>query len=548
MDLSERQKLELEQSSPLAWAWLNDLLTENQKPLEFTNHRFLIDPFEDLSEDLVVMKSAQVGFSVTAIIKSAWLCKYRKVNIGYVLPSQNIVKDFVAPKVDPLITGNKVINDSVSRDSITLKQIGDRFLYFRGAYSEREAIAISLDVLVLDELDRMPDPQVINTYDSRLQASEYGWRWRFSNPSAVGFGVDELYKASDQMHWFITCHHCDYEYFIDFEQDTNRGNHYVNHEKEIYACGKCGLELSDEDRRQGRWVARYKGRKRRGYWISQLMAPWVSAPRILEQFRESSPEFFNNFVLGKAYTPDDLLIDREAITAIISPGTTELFDVCMGVDNGIVKHYVIGTPKGIIKYGSTESWDEIENLFLTYGCKAMVIDANPYPTVPKRLVEKYKGKVFVNFYIADQRDIGVVRWMEKEKYGIVHSDRTKIIDHVVGEIHDHAFSIFLNQGEVEDLIYHCTSIYRTVETDTHGVPRAKWITKGGKPDHWAHAMVYWRIALLKTLGTGSAVVTPHLLEEKKGYIVEDDKLKDFHIDLEKLAKESDTPTRDWKHN
>jgi phage terminase large subunit GpA-like protein len=180
----------------------------------------LIDPVSDLHPDQVYLKSAQVGMSVAKILKTMWLAGHRGMNVGYVLPSQNIVKDFVAPKVDPLIVSNPEIARLVSKDAVSLKQVGDRFVYFRGAFSEREAIAISLDVLVLDELDRMPDMSVVNTYDSRLQASEYGWRWRLSNPSVPNYGVHELYLNSDQRHWFIKCSHCNQEWCMNFEKSV----------------------------------------------------------------------------------------------------------------------------------------------------------------------------------------------------------------------------------------------------------------------------------------------------------------------------------------
>lgn len=489
----------LEQASPLAWVVLNNLITENQKPLEYENHRFLIEPMSDMSPDIVVRKSAQVGYSVLAILKCMWLARYLKMNVGYVLPTQNVVNDFVKPKVDPLIASNPTINQMVTSDSISIKQVGDRFIYYRGGFSERAAISISLDLLILDEYDRMPDMSIVNTYDSRLQASEFGWRWRFSNPSAVGFGVDELFSDSTQRHWFVTCSHCNHEWFMDWDQSEEK-NHYVDREYRIYACGKCDREIYDADRQNGRWVAKYPNRERSGYWISQLMVPYVSAKRVVEQYDESSIEFFHNFVLGKAYTPTDLLVDRKAILRATAPSSISRTPVAIGVDNGIIKHYVIGTPEGIFDYGATESWDDIERLILTYNA-VCVIDANPYPTIPKRLVDKYRGRVFINYYRQDTKDLGVIRWGENANKGVVYADRTKIFDAVAQEITETTLLFRQSPHKLEEYIQHWGNIYRTIEVDSKGIPKGIWVTKEGKPDHWAHATIYMRIAMTKLLGS-----------------------------------------------
>jgi len=195
--------------------------------------------------------------------------------VGYTLPTKNVIKDFVVPKVNPMFESNKVMKDLLSQDAQNLKQIGDRFLYFRGAFTERDAITVSADILVHDELDRS-DQKIINMYRSRLQASETKWRWRFSNPSVPGFGVDLLYKDSDQMHWFVKCSHCSWERYMDHEPNDDFYPHYLDMERKIFACGKCKKEIYDVDRANGRWVAKYPKRtERRGYWISQLMALWT---------------------------------------------------------------------------------------------------------------------------------------------------------------------------------------------------------------------------------------------------------------------------------
>jgi hypothetical protein len=428
-----------------------------------------------------------------------------------------------------------VCSSDLTSDSISIKQVGDRFIYFRGGFSERQAISISLDLLILDEYDRMPDMSIVNMYDSRLQASEFGWRWRFSNPSAVGFGVDELYSNSTQHHWFITCHTCKHEWFIDWERDPDEKNHFVDRQNSIYACGACFNQLSDADRQNGRWVAKFPDRARKGYWISQLMVPYIPAHRIIEQFEESNIEFFHNFVLGKAYTPTDLLVDRKAIIKACVPSTIPKTPVAIGVDNGIIKHYVIGTPDGIFDYGATEDWDVIERLILTYNA-VCVIDANPYPTIPKRLVDKYKNKVFVNYYRQDTKDLGIIRWAEHTNKGVVHTDRTKIFDAVAQEITEGTILFRQSPQALEEYIYHWSNLYRTVETTPAGLPKGIWVTKEGKPDHLAHATIYFRVALTKVMGG-----------RNMGRFVSADDVDKQHAVSDYIAEALNQTGEDWRY-
>lgn len=497
--MDEIDKQALIENDSLAWVVLNDIVNENDHAIEFFNHRFLIEPYMDMSPDQVIMKSAQVGWSVLAILRSQWLCKYRKFNIIYVLPTRNVVKDFVTPKVNPIINKNKIIRDSVTVDSVNLKQVDDRFIYYRGAFSDVEAISISADLVIADEYDRS-DQNVLITYQSRLQASKWGFYWKFSNPSIPNYGVHELYLNSDQMHWFVTCQRCNHEWFMGFEQDAGDKAHFVDQVFKVYRCGSCLGELSDEARRTGRWVAKYPDRERRGYHISQLFMPWVSAKKIMAQYEESDSQFFYNFVLGLPYISAEFVINRDSLIKNVTPDKPSMSNLVLGVDNGVEKHWVLGNETGIISYGVTESWEEIENMIRTYNC-ITVIDANPYPNIPKKLAETYRGKVFIHYYQQDTKNLGVTRFGEGDKAGVVMSDRTKLLDLVAGEINSQSLNIYINERELEGFAYHCENIYRAITSNAMGIDKGVWITKENKPDHWLHALAYWRVGINK-LNTG----------------------------------------------
>lgn len=533
----------LEASSALAWVVLNNFQNENQQPIEFKNHRFMIDIYADEHPDIVCKKSAQVGFSVMAILKCLWLLKYAGLNVIYALPTNNVVQDFVKPKVDPLISSNPAIADSMGNDSVSQKKVGDRFIYFKGGFSEREAISITGDILVIDEYDRMPSMQVVNTFDSRLQASSSPRRWRFSNPSQVGFGVDALYEDSDQMHWFVTCA-CGHRSFMDFEPKTLGANlnHYVDQVNQLYVCGKCQAEITDDMRRNGEWIPRFPGRKRRGYWISQMMAPWVTAARIIEQKEESNIEFFHNFVLGKAYTPQDMIVNRETILRANAPGIIPRVNVVMGVDqNANEQIYVIGTPQGIFGHGKTTSWEELERIKLMYNA-VVVADPAPYPTQPKQLANKYSDFYLARFKVFN--GIETVQWKGRD----VFVDRTKLLDIVATEITQAKLLFREHAYALEDYIADWQNIYRTTVEKPDGKSRSEWLKKDNKESDFSLATAYFRLGLDRTLGSmgGTDFADPLTKEQPKADYVNKEGRLVTDLRIEEAYAAQNEP--DWKHS
>ncbi len=491
---------QLQASSALAWVILNQIKTENQQPLEFKHHRFLIDIMTDESPNITLKKSAQCGGSVAFILKAAHTCRYRRENVIYVLPTQNIVKDFVQPKVDPLIASNPALSSIVTKDSVSLKQIGDRFLYFKGSSSEREAIAISGDTLILDELDRMIDTQVVNTYDSRLQASKNPRRWRLSNPSGLGYGIDALFNDGTGHHWFVKCPYCCHDWYIDDEKDDN-GTHYIDIEQQVFACGRCDHPLSDATRQNGRWVAKFPDREAHSYWLSQVMVPYVSAKRILEQKAESNPQFFANFVLGKAYTPSDLVVNRETILRACAPSRIMPTQVALGVDQKAgVLHWVALAPEGMFAHGTCASWEEIEHIKLTLQA-VLVMDMMPYPTMPKVLCERYDDAYMCLF--KESKSMEVLSW----KGQVVYADRTRLLDLVAAEITDSKLIFRERPSQLEDFIRDYQNLYRTTVEEDDGRQKSTWLKKANCESDFPFALAYARIGLSRLLsgGTGQIV-------------------------------------------
>ena len=475
--------------------WLQGKVNENGIPISLFQHEFQKAIWEDFSEVIYVRKAAQIGVSTIFILKCIYLLQRHGYNIIYTLPTlMNDVNKFVPSKVDPIIKKNGFKMD---RDTVTQKQIGNGFWFFGGTMSEKEGIMTTGDMTVHDEVDRS-NLEVIGTYKSRLGHSQYRRRWFFSNPSAPKRGVDDGWLRSDQKHWFIKCD-CGQGNFGGWQYLDWPAN--VDYAGKRYVCIHCGREITQEHKQGGQWVARYPDRDISGYWVSQMMAPWIPAKSLIEDELNESTQYFYNFVLGIPYVGADVTITREIILRNLTEATPDTADVFMGVDVGSLLHVVVGNREGIIKVVAT-SWDKLQALIDLYQPRQIVIDALPETTKAKELRDRYKHRVKLCYYkpptnrTPSSQDVFEVDFEEQT----ISAHRTEAIDRVINEFMDGKIMVYVSQKEPwlvgggnikrgDSFVEHWESLYLMHDEEKD---IKTWEHSG--PDHFAHATVYYWLA------------------------------------------------------
>jgi hypothetical protein len=505
-------------SSILEWVDKNQLKNGRNDVFEFDTHSFLLDPLCDWSPEIVIRKSAQIGFSETfGVLKSLFAAKHMMLDVIYTLPTNSLAEDFVRQKVNPIISYNPVIKDSVSQDLLDMKQVGNRFVRFRGAHNSELAdkradtstgISLTSDLNVYDERDRS-DQFIIDQYSSRLENSLYGGQWSFSNPSYPGVGCDAIWENSDQKHWMIKCLSCNHHQFLDWvklgEVVGVTDHCKIDVENKQFVCGKCEKPISDTTRMLGEWVAKYPEREISGYWMSQLNYVRHNVKGLLKKEADKKPQTFYNYTLGKPYRDSTSNIDRGLIVNNIVRTVNPKERVYMGVDQGVVKHYVIGDDEGIFEVGTTKDWNEIDRLIRKYNATT-VIDNLPDRAEPVKLANKYNGKngrpkVYRCTY-KESRDPGkVVVWGKNKETDRVFIERTAAFDVIVDFFVQRLFPLNLTVTELALYIDHWQTMNRIEVLDTKGIIRAKWESSNGQ-DHFAHATLYFWAAASRTRGQG----------------------------------------------
>lgn len=490
----------LEDISVIAWLQIHQIKNEKGEPIDLLHdHRFLYQPYCDLSPKQVYLKAAQIGASTMQVIKSLWFSKKMGVNCIYTLPTESDVQDFAGGKVNPIIAQNPILQSYVdTKDSVEQKRLGNATIYYRGTFTQKAAIMVSSDINMYDEVDAS-NQGVIEQYASRLQHSKFKFEHYFSHPSTDGYGVSKYWELSDQKHWFIRCGACKAEQFMDWPQSVNMDG--------WYQCKFCKGLITDDMRRNGRWVAKYKNRAYSGYWIPLLICPWVPAAEIIQKFHEKPEDYFWNKVLGKAYVGGGnkltkVLLMHNLTDEEITPRANER--VVIGIDTGKRIHYVCGTNKGLFYYGECSNYDEIDELMERWKKAIIVIDQGGDLIGSRQLRERYVGRVFLCTYGEDRKTMELVRWGQKDEDGNVVADRNRMIQLVVSEFTDKRLPIMGKENDWYDYWLHWNALTRISKENERGQIKKEWIRNGA--DHWAHATTYWRVGMMRFGGGKGGVI------------------------------------------
>ncbi|TAN35154.1 hypothetical protein EPN27_04450, partial [Patescibacteria group bacterium] len=225
---------EKQKNSIIQWIRQNKIKNENGDPIEFMDHRFMFDIYADRTPIQVIRKAAQVGASTMEILRLLHTARFWGINQIYTLPTSDDVLKFVQSKVNRIMDINPVIKEGIdpkSIDSIEQKQIGKAFVYFKGTFTEREAIMLSSDRNIHDELDKSK-PEVVRDYTSRMGYSKIRSQHFFSTPTIPEYGVDKMFEQSDQKYWRFNCPHCNYRQHMEWEKN-------VDETRGIYVCQQC---------------------------------------------------------------------------------------------------------------------------------------------------------------------------------------------------------------------------------------------------------------------------------------------------------------------
>lgn len=341
-------------SLPSLWCTQHRLI--GGKPMRFYSekdllcHRpFLIAPVDDMSKEVVVQKSRQLGFTEAMLSKASWLASLVGVIIVYTMPKGDKAKEIARERLDPMgyrwsnqrfsdfIIDNVLVNwkDSTLHKHFSPLYGGGRSSIlvqsaWKGDAGESTGESTAGDFLFLDEYDRI-NQQVEAAFDQSLSSSRFGVQHAFSTPTYPNQGIDKKFKASDRKSYLYKCQNC------GFWQPLRRTNilqkkgskdlvkRLETHDDSavfpvgtfIIGCLKCGKEL-DRHHCKSEWVAETTSDVS-GYRVSKLDFVKHTADSIMVELRKTGPglEPWMWYVMGEAYLGEYGRLEEDWIYSIV---------------------------------------------------------------------------------------------------------------------------------------------------------------------------------------------------------------------------------------
>lgn len=446
---------------------MSEYLVKNTKlrgrAFSFNRYPFQRALVDDTVRSSVCVKPSQVGVSeVYQRVALAMLARNRHRKGIYAYPDDDMRKKNVQTRVLPMAEETKAFAVPEGQSwvrSIILIELNKSFLYITGS-KEGDATSTDADFVFLDEYD-LHDKDIAALFNSRLQNSDWKIERYFSTPTFTEFGVDKLYRMSDQMLYMIKCDSCNHWQFPMFEpkfvimpglpsdwadltelsQETI-DSYNIDIEGSYICCERCrsALDLGREDNRA--WVAKYpsrvamRGRKVNPFSVSTRPISEIVKSLLTYKARDALRRF-KNTVLGEPEDSSNSRIDpaliQNALKSQLVP-TIDKYSPCwFGADMGHVCHLVLiqngrtvlmeQVPLGKLK-------ERIGELRSLYNIIAGTVDRHPESQVAADIWEMTGGVIVPAEYRGDAEINLKMCPDNKDKVEYIQINRTIHLDQV----------------------------------------------------------------------------------------------------------------------
>ena len=515
-----RDIAELAEKSPYIWS-VSYIALPKGGTWSFAERKWQIQIMDDLHPEIIGEKPTQIGFTTISTAKALWFVSNYKSRAMYTLPRRDDVTDYTATTLDPMIEGSDYLNGRIGRTNTNrLKRIGDSYYHVMEASVTPRMLPV--DLLVNDEVD-MSDPDNLEQFIARLDASELRYHYQFSTPTVSGYGIDAAYDRSDMREWVVTCSRCNTDQVLDWEDNLIRDFG----EEPYLACVGCKTKIRTDDIINGKWVAMKPGDKTtpHGYHASHLMLPLSRPiPLLVEEEQVMDQRNFYNLRLGKPWRPiggsmpgtlfrDNAFNSGHPMKTHREPG----YKYYLGADQGNEVHVIVGrvadgTDRLEVIYAEhikpapgEDQFARLGAIIRMFDIDFAVCDGNPNRQSIYNLAKELHGKL-------GAADIGSFSYAYKwngfdgdNAYKVVCS-RTDILDGVRDDVSGGRISFWGSWGNrppiIRDIIKHCGNLKRdtTSRKMQGGGEKIVGVWRKVGEDHFAFALALLRLA---------AIIAPH---------------------------------------
>jgi len=509
-------------------AWIERYLRLDGRKFDMsTRYAFQKRIVNDTSRVVNTVKCAQIGLTTATIAYFlAAMATQRKFNTIYALPSQTDASKIVTTKINPIIQESTRLRQLAdkSTDSVELKQIGNNFLFCRGAKSETAALSISADCLVADEIDRS-DPDVLKQFRSRLQASELAIIKQFSTPTVNGVGISKEAETSKRYRSFAKCYHCNHTwlpsyhtdmkvpgYTADISEITRTNIQTLDWKNAHWSCPNCGKDPQLHPSRL-EWVCENSEENWEAstYYVNPVVCCEVLKPAYLVR---TSTEFntrseWLNQVLGETSTENNEQVTADDVKASFCQSLDSSEVHYLGADMGLLCHVAIGrrTQAGELLIVHRETipvsnfMQRRSELMKQYRIAVSVMDCFPYTQTIMQICDYDVNAYGCTFSTGNSPELFTIQEKiadaEEGKLNLrlVKANRTRALDEILilfkGK---RILTARVNDSEDDKFLSHVLSMKR-VQVFVKDELQFSWKKTTGE-DHMMFAIMYLNLATL----------------------------------------------------
>lgn len=495
----------MQRDFPVMYNAIEHHRTHKGKSLDFKNNPWALEVYADKHPFQVHIKSTQNG--VTEYI----LCReiteaIQGRNVFHVMPDGNLVSRYVHERADKTIDLVPAYKKFKRSDSVTLKQLGPGTIAYVWSGSPSQFTEFAADTIIIDEVDRC-DQSNLTMAKERLSNSEDPRQLWVSNPTIEGFGIDELFADTDQLHWHIKCEcgavtHPDFFKHVVREVDMKQymviDPLWEPGRDANMICDKCGRAWSKSQ--SGVWIARNPGNEKRGRHMSKLFTARTSIGELIENFTKAEADEtkmtrFYNADLGLAYTAPGAKITEDMLDACVQnypQGAMSSSGVNVaGIDVGAEFHLTVGNIRHgvpgirLLDAQAVRDPEQVIDFLTRYRVRCFIIDAMPETRTSRRIASSIAGG-FMCYFSKGKKD--------QIMGNILTTDRTQALDNVKAAVSTGGLFLPMNARHIKDYYAHMTASTRVFDEDANGGEGGyNWI-EGSKADHYFLSTAYMFMA------------------------------------------------------
>lgn len=390
-------------------------------------------PEEAFGKKLVLMKCAQVGFTVMEMLAMIYLAiKFMPCKVGMYLPDQNLARIKSSDRFMPIIrtvpdAHRMMLEDpsgarggKTGEGNVMARNMGASRFYFLWTSGKGATESIPLDVVSFDEVQEMSIADMEKTSE-RLSASRIRYTLMGSTANWPDRDIHFFYKKGTQHQFWTECPHCEtFQILDDHFPDCIR----LRDGDYRYVCHSCDGVIEDSQR--GEWRPANPDAQSISVHYPQFLSPTISPREIIESYfnADDMKNFFNR-KRGKPY------LDPSQV-----PVNLEMLNECarLGMEMGVEwKQRASGTFMGIDQMGAfnvvliaerlasghmaiihaeeiydADPFARCDVLMAQYGVAVCVVETLPNYNDAKRFSGRHPGKVFLAGY-ANMAD-DMMRW------------------------------------------------------------------------------------------------------------------------------------------